>query len=80
MVKLKKHFKKFLVDYQLQIEISKFEGNGDLTTDIHTNVGQHLPSISEVFEKQLQFFIIQPFAEKLQIFLSEIFNELNFDG
>lgn len=65
MVKLKKHFKKFLVDYQLQIEISKFEGNGDLTTNRNTEIGQQLPTISEVFEKQLQIFIIQPFAEKL---------------
>jgi hypothetical protein len=68
---LEKVIKKIFVDWQLELEISKF--------DPSTNDGSFCEaSADKIYETQMQNFIISPFSDRLHTFLTDIFTELNF--
>lgn len=62
--KLEKVIKKSIVDLQLEVEIRKFDNSKE--------------DVQKSFESQLRKLIIQPYSERLQNFLVDLFQELNF--
>ena len=63
--------KKILVDMQLEIEISKFDNSA-----VDQEKGQKSPE--QVYEANLLNFVLSPYSDRLQNFLTDTFTELNF--
>lgn len=56
---------------QLDLEISKFDNSV-----VELEEGQKSPE--QLYESNLLNFIISPFSDRIQNFLTDIFTELNF--